>query len=56
MLDSLSLRYALLDTFLPLVEINLARRSTYIAIVRISHFAWTINDTAHDTDLESLEV
>ena len=56
MLDSLSLRYALLDTFLPLVEINLARRSTYIAIVRISHFAWAIDDTAHDTDLESLEV
>ena len=56
MLDSLSLRYALLDTLLSLVEIDLARRSTYIAVVCISHFAWAIDDTAHDTDLEPLEV
>ena len=56
MLDGLSLRYALLDTFLSLVEIDLARCSTYIAVVRISHFARTIDDTAHDTDLEPLEV
>ena len=56
MLNGLSLRYALLDTFLSLVEIDLARRSTDIAIVRISHFARTIDDTAHDTDLEPLEV
>ena len=56
MLDGLSLRYTLLDTLLSLVEIDLARCSTYIAIVRISHFARTINDTAHDTDLEPLEV
>ena len=56
MLDGLSLRYALLDTFLSLVEIDLARRSTYISVVRISHFARTIDDTAHDTDLEPLEV
>ena len=56
MLDGLSLRYALLDTFLSLVEIDLARRSTYVAIVSISHFARTIDDTAHDTDLEPLEV
>ena len=56
MLDGLSLRYALLDTLLSFVEIDLARRSTYIAVVCISHFARTIDYTAHDTDLEPLEV
>lgn len=56
MLDGLSLWYALLDTFLSLVEIDLAWRSTYISVVRISHFARTIDDTAHDTNLESLEM
>ena len=56
MLDGLSLRYTLLDTFLSLVEIDLARCSTYISVVRIGHFARAIDDTAHDTDLEPLEV
>ena len=55
-LYGLCLRYTLLDALLSLVEVDLPRSCTYIAVVCIGHLSRTIDDTAHDTDLEPLEV
>ena len=56
MFYSLSLRDIFLYADLLLVERHLARTSTNIAIVGISHFARTIYYTAHDAYLQTLEV
>ena len=46
----------LLDALLLLVEAHLATSCAYIAIVGIGHLTWTIDDAAHDGNLQSLEV
>ena len=38
------------------VETNLIRTGTYIAIVGICHFSRPIHDTAHDTNLQALQM
>ena len=51
--DSLFLGDVLGNTFLLLVERNLATTGTYIAIVGIGHLARTVNNTAHDAYLQT---
>ena len=55
-LDSLFLGDVLLNTLLAAVERNLSTCSTHIAIIGIGHFAGAVNNTAHDTNLQALEV
>ena len=38
------------------VEAYSVRTGTYVAVIGIRHFAWTIHDTAHDTYLQTLEM
>ena len=38
------------------VETYSVRTGTYVAVIGIRHFAWTIHDTAHDTYLQTLEM
>jgi hypothetical protein len=38
------------------VEAYSVRTGTYVAVIGIRHFAWTIHDTAHDTYLQPLEM
>ena len=45
-----------LDDLLAFVEGYLARTLSYIAVVRISHLARAVDDAAHDTYLDALEV
>ena len=53
---SLFFRNVLFNTFLLFVQTDFASSGTYIAIVGIGHFTRAIDDTAHDTDFQSLEV
>ena len=50
------LRYVLLDAYLLFVEANLATTGTDIAVVSICHLARTIDDTAHDTNLQTYQM
>ena len=55
-LYSLFLRDVLFHTLLGLVETDLSTACTYITVISISHLARTVDDTSHDTYLQSHEV
>ena len=42
--------------FFLFIEADFSTTGTYIAIVGIGHFTRAVDDTAHDTDFQSLEV
>ena len=54
--DGLSFGDAMLDTFLLVIERYLARTGTDITVVGISHLTGTIDDTSHNSDLQTLHV
>src|SRR5574344_374795 len=54
--DSLFLRNILQHTFLATIEGYLSATGTYVSVVGISHFTWAVDDTSHDTYLQTCHV
>ena len=50
------LRNVLFYANLLAIEAYTVRTGAYVAVIGIRHFAWTIHDAAHDTNLQALQV
>ena len=56
MVDSLLLGYVFLDTLLASVERHTVDAGSYISVVGIGHLSGSVDDAAHDANLEPLHV
>ena len=54
--DSLSFGNVFLDAFFLPIERDAARTGTHVAVVGIGHLARSVDDAAHDADLQSHEM